>query len=91
MVANCLHPGVVASSFGDGNGVYGWFMRRFFAFSGISVDDGARTSIHLASAPEAGTVTGAYYRHSASVAPSAAALDDAAAERLWEWSERRTA
>ena len=87
--ANCLHPGFVASRFGDNTtglvrlGVN--LGKRLFA---ISPEDGARTSLHVATAPEAGTTSGRYYVKSAPAAPSKAAQDDSAAVRLWDISVR---
>ena len=86
--ANALHPGVVASEFSNGNGVYGWFMRRYMGARGISVQDGAKTSIHVAAAPELEGVSGRYFVERREAQPSAEARDPATAERLWDLSER---
>jgi NAD(P)-dependent dehydrogenase (short-subunit alcohol dehydrogenase family) len=87
--ANCLHPGFVASRFGDNNGALFrtgiGLAKRLFA---ISPERGAQTSIYLASAPEVATMSGLYFDKCAPVTPSAAAQDDAAAERLWQESAR---
>ena len=88
VTANCLHPGFVATRFGDESG--GWTSRliplaRSFA---IAPEQGADTIIHLASSPEVAGATGAYFVKREIVAPSAAARDAAAAGRLWEASER---
>ncbi|MGA8712756.1 MAG: SDR family oxidoreductase [Roseiarcus sp.] len=87
VTANCLHPGVVATRFGDASG--GWTSRfmplvRMFA---ISPEQGADTIIHLASSPEVQGVTGQYFVKRKIAQPSAAARDDAAAKQLWEASE----
>ena len=50
---------------------------------GIAVEDGAVTSVYLASAPDAAGVSGAYFEDGAAVTPLAAALDVTAQERLW--------
>jgi len=84
VTANCLHPGFVASRFGDDNG--GLFRigigiaKRLLA---ISPADGAATSIYLASAPEVEGRTGLYFDKSKPATPSAAARDDTAAQELW--------
>ena len=84
VTANCLHPGFVASRFGDDNG--GLFRigigiaKRLLA---ISPEDGAATSIYLASAPEVEGRTGLYFDKSKPATPSAAARDDTAAQELW--------
>ncbi len=86
--ANCLHPGLVATRFGDSSG--GWTSRlmplvRMFA---ISPDRGADTIVYLASSPKVDGVTGEYFVKRKITEPSAAARDDAAARRLWETSAK---
>jgi retinol dehydrogenase 12 len=54
----------------------------------ISPENGARTSVYLATAAEAGEVSGRYYIKEKPANPSRAAQDDAAASRLWEESAR---
>jgi len=89
VTANCLHPGFVASRFGDDNG--GLFRigigiaKRLLA---ISLEDGAATSIYLASAPEVEGRTGLYFDKCKPATPSAAAQDDTVAQELWLRSAR---
>jgi NAD(P)-dependent dehydrogenase (short-subunit alcohol dehydrogenase family) len=84
VTANCLHPGFCATSIG--NNTTGWFRRgvkltkRLFA---IPAEQGARTLIYAASAPELADVTGAYFINGRTAAPAQEAQDDEAAERLW--------
>lgn len=86
VTANCLHPGFVATGFGDNNrGLYGLGIRVAKLFA-LPLAEGARTSIHVASAPEFDTTTGAYVVRSRLAVPSAAARDDAVARRLWDES-----
>ncbi|HEX5419586.1 MAG TPA: SDR family oxidoreductase [Gammaproteobacteria bacterium] len=84
VTANCLHPGFVATRFGEGNGgvarVALQVAQRVFA---ISSEDGAKTMTHLASSPELTAVSGRYFYKCKEAAPSAEAQDDVAAERLW--------
>src|SRR4029077_11990324 len=83
VTANCLHPGVVATRFGDSSG--GWagrlfpVLRPFF----LSPEKGADTLIYLASSPEVANTTGGYFVKRKLTEQSAAARDDAAAKRLW--------
>ena len=87
VTANCLHPGFVATRFGDASG--GWtsrlmpFMRTF----AISPAEGADTIIHLASSQEVANVTGQYFVKRKVAEPSVAARDDKAAKKLWEATE----
>ena len=87
VTANCFHPGFVASRFGSASG--GWTSRlmplaRMLAITPVV---GADTLVYLASSPEVAKVTGAYFVKRKAVQPSAAALDDGAAQELWEASE----
>src|SRR5208283_1866326 len=87
VTSNCLHPGFVATRFGDQSGglISGivW-LAKFFA---ISPAKGAETIVYLASSPEVAETTGAYFYKCRPVTPSQAALDDRAAMLLWERSE----
>ena len=87
VTANCLHPGAVATRFGDSSG--GMVGRLFPALRPffLSPEKGADTIIHLASSPEVANTTGAYFFKRKITEPSSAAQDDAAAKRLWEASE----
>jgi NAD(P)-dependent dehydrogenase (short-subunit alcohol dehydrogenase family) len=91
VTANCLHPGAVATRFGESSGglagVLIGFLRRFF----ISPEAGADTIVYLASSPEVEKATGEYFVKRKVIAPSAAARDDAAAKRLWFESEKLAA
>jgi NAD(P)-dependent dehydrogenase (short-subunit alcohol dehydrogenase family) len=88
VTANCLHPGVVATRFGESSGGFAGllipFLRPFF----ISPDAGADTIIYLASSPDVVGMTGGYFVKRKLVEPSAAARDDTAAKRLWTESEK---
>jgi len=87
VIANSLHPGFVASRFGDNcEGVYRMGMgiaKRLFA---IRPESGAETIVYLASAREVEGESGGYFARSAPARPSSAAQDEAAARRLWELS-----
>jgi hypothetical protein len=48
---------------------------------------GAKTSVHVASAPQLATVSGRFFERSREVPLAAIAQDAAAARRLWEISE----
>jgi len=89
VTANSLHPGFVASRFGDENdGVFRWGLTIAKRFAAISTEAGAATPAYLASAPEVAATTGLYFDKCRAVAPSQAAQDDAAAVRLWYESAR---
>jgi len=87
VTANCLHPGVVRTSIGrEVTGVLRagvWLMLRFRA----GPEEGAETSVYLASSPEVAEVTGRYFVKCKQAEPSALARDTQAAARLWALSE----
>ncbi|MGQ0825024.1 MAG: SDR family oxidoreductase [Actinomycetota bacterium] len=93
ITANAVHPGFVASNFareGDGGwlGSIAMAIGRPFA---RSPQNGARTTVHVASAPALSSVTGQYFANERLAQPSRAAQDDTAARRLWEVSAALTA
>lgn len=88
VTVNALHPGFVASNFGRGNGgVIGLFMRRVVPWIARSSEEGATTSIYLASSPEVNGVSGAYFVDSKPARAASAAYDQSTAIRLWDISE----
>jgi NAD(P)-dependent dehydrogenase (short-subunit alcohol dehydrogenase family) len=88
VTANCLHPGFVATNFGQRDaGLFGWGLRLAMLFA-ARPEPGADTIVHLASSPAVGTVSGRYFYNSREIAPSPAAQDDAVAVQLWRESER---
>jgi NAD(P)-dependent dehydrogenase (short-subunit alcohol dehydrogenase family) len=93
ITANCVHPGFVGSNFGR-EGDLGWYGRVVMPIArpfAISNEQGAITSVYLASSPDVDSITGQYFVKCKVTGPTSAALDDAAAARLWEISEELTA
>jgi NAD(P)-dependent dehydrogenase (short-subunit alcohol dehydrogenase family) len=86
VTANCLHPGFVATRFGDDSSGFVSLGLRFAKWFAISPQQGAQTIIYLASAPEAAGFSGEYFYECRPQSPSDAALDDAAAALLWSKS-----
>lgn len=90
VTANCLHPGTVATGYGrDGDtaGVFAFGLKVIKPFV-LTPEQGARTSVYLASSPEVADVSGRYFVKCRPRTPSKAARDDEAAARLWEASEK---
>jgi len=86
VTANVLHPGFVATNFGqNGKGLWTQFV-KLSQRGALTPEQGAQTSIYLASSPEVAGVSGAYFYNKKIVQPSKAALDDDLARRLWEVS-----
>lgn len=65
-------------------------MRRWAGLFGVSVEEGAKTSIYLATSPEVEGVTGEHFAQRKAIASSQASRDEAAAIRLWKLSEELT-
>ncbi len=86
VTANCVHPGLVGSGFGNVGGLFGlgWRLAKPFL---LSPEQGARTSLYAATAPELAGVSGQYFARSRPATPRPQARDEAAAERLWRESE----
>lgn len=92
VIANSVHPGFVGSNFAR-EGDLGWWgnigmpLARPFA---ISNEKGARTSVYVATSPEVEGLSGHYFAKCRITMPTGNALDDAAAERLWNVSAQLT-
>ena len=83
VAANCLHPGFVASRFGDGSGGLLSRVVRVAKVFAISPEKGAQTIVYLASAPDVGAISGEYFYKCRPATPTAGGRDDAAAKHLW--------
>ena len=91
VTANTLHPGFVASEFGNNNGgIFGMGLGIAKRFGAIAPAEGAKTPVYLASAPELAELSGLYFDKCAIREPSAAAQDDQSAEALWRETARLT-
>lgn len=88
IVVHSLHPGNVASGFGGHGDLHGFYAGLFRAgrFVLITPEQGSRTSVHLASSPDALRSTGEYWVRSRRSRPSGAARDAQAAAALWRTS-----
>ena len=92
VTANCLHPGFVATGFGDNNsGIWRIGVAIGKRLAATSVARGAETPVYLAASPEVADLSGQYFDKSGAREPDAAALNDATAARLWAESERLAA
>jgi NAD(P)-dependent dehydrogenase (short-subunit alcohol dehydrogenase family) len=83
VTANSLHPGFVATRFGDESGgvlSLGVRMAKTFA---ISPEKGAETIIYLASSDEVAKISSSYFYKCRVATPTSEAQDDDAAKRLW--------
>jgi NAD(P)-dependent dehydrogenase (short-subunit alcohol dehydrogenase family) len=90
VTVNALHPGAVATRLGRGQGAFSELASRLLGLFMKSPEQGAETSIHLASAPALEGVTGRYFADQKEKEPMPHARDEAAAKRLWQISEELT-
>ena len=89
VTANSLHPGFVATRFGDASGgFFAYVVRAAKLVSAISLEKGAETLVYLASSPDVATISGGYFFQNPLPHPTRHAQDDPAARRLWDLSDR---
>jgi NAD(P)-dependent dehydrogenase (short-subunit alcohol dehydrogenase family) len=88
--ANCLHPGTVRTGWGRGaTGMFRFGMKLFTPFM-VSPEEGAKTSIYLASSPEVEGIAGKYYIKCKPATSAPASYNEDGARRLWDISEKLT-
>lgn len=90
VTANCLHPGLIATGIGQTNALtrLAWKLTVVLR-GGISVEEGAKTSLYLATSPEVAGLSGGYYVKCrlAELQTRPEAVSDVVGERLWKMSE----
>jgi NAD(P)-dependent dehydrogenase (short-subunit alcohol dehydrogenase family) len=87
ITANSLHPGFVATRFGDqSGGVLSALVRVAKPIGAISPEEGATTIVYLASSPEVARTSCEYFYKCAPASPSAEARNDQDARKLWDVS-----
>lgn len=77
VTVNTLHPGVIDTN----------LLRRSYKMQGASVEEGAETSVYLASEPEVESVTGKYFSHKQEKEMSDLAKDPQNWKKFWDISE----
>jgi NAD(P)-dependent dehydrogenase (short-subunit alcohol dehydrogenase family) len=87
VTSNAVHPGVVNTNLGRDQSKFSqWFARKFFK----SPEEGAKTSIYLASSPEVEGVTGKYFINNNPAKSSDESYNIENAKRLWDISKKLT-
>lgn len=89
VTVNTLHPGFVKTGFGLGSqslttSIFG-LLQKYFA---LTPEQGAQTSIYLATSQDIAEVTGRYFVNKLPVASSRASYDYTARGKLWQLSEQ---
>jgi NAD(P)-dependent dehydrogenase (short-subunit alcohol dehydrogenase family) len=91
VTANSLHPGVIASNFARNNNGFANLLAKLAAPFLMTAEDGAKTTLFLATDRAVATTTGTYFVKCAPKTPSREARDPAVATRLWDVSEELVA
>ncbi len=90
VTVNSLHPGLVKTDIG--NKKTNWYSTLawtlYSRIGGLSIEDGAATSIYLASSKDVAGITGKYFAKCKATTPSALAQDVALQKELWRISEQ---
>jgi NAD(P)-dependent dehydrogenase (short-subunit alcohol dehydrogenase family) len=86
VTANALHPGFVDTGFGKNNGGLVSLAMNLLKPMQRKVDEGALTSIYLASSPEVEGVSGKYFTDCKAVPSAPVSYQKATAEKLWQVS-----
>jgi len=76
IAVNALHPGVITTK----------LLEKGFNMQGASLEEGARTSVYLASSPEVDGVTGKYFIESEETNSASFTYDTELQEKLWDVS-----
>jgi hypothetical protein len=90
VVANVVHPGVVATGLIRTGGIIG-VIWRCMVLMAVSEEQGADTPLCAALSPEYGSVSGTYLKKFRAARPNPLALDAVLIERVWTATERLSA
>ena len=90
VTVNALHPGLVGTNILKNNGLIGRVMNSVLRVRGISVEEGASTSVYAATSSEMEGVSGKYLEKSRIIRSSKLSYDQDQAAALWELSARLT-
>lgn len=87
VTVNALHPGIIASNFDQGLSSFMRLSWKLFAPFLSSVEQGAQTTLYLATSPEVEGISGKYFSNRKEVKSSSTSYDQALRQRLWQVSE----
>jgi NAD(P)-dependent dehydrogenase (short-subunit alcohol dehydrogenase family) len=90
VVANLVHPGLVATGLVRSGGMIGLVWRCLAPFA-LSEEQGADTALYAALAPEMAAANGLYLKNRRAAPPNRRALDPALVEHVWAATERLAA
>jgi NAD(P)-dependent dehydrogenase (short-subunit alcohol dehydrogenase family) len=87
VVANVVHPGLVATGLVRTGGVIG-LVWRALALAALTEEQGAATPLHAALAPDLASVSGLYLKDRRVAPPNPRALNPDLLDRVWQATER---
>jgi NAD(P)-dependent dehydrogenase (short-subunit alcohol dehydrogenase family) len=90
VTANTLHPGFVKTNIVNKEGFFGAVFRLGANLAAITPEEGAKTTIYLASSPEVEGKSGGYYVQEKLSVSSPQSRNLGTAARLWTLSEQMT-
>lgn len=90
VTVNALHPGFVATDMGKNNGLLARLIVPLIHFRSLTPEQGAQTSLYLASSPEVKGISGDYFVKCKIGHVDPIARDPEAARRLWRTSAELT-
>lgn len=90
VTANCLHPGFVSTNIGQSDilPIARIAAKFILSFLGVSPEEGAETSIYLASSPDVEGLTGKYFVKSTPRRTAPISYDQLLQRQLWEESAK---
>jgi NAD(P)-dependent dehydrogenase (short-subunit alcohol dehydrogenase family) len=90
VTVNALHPGFVATEIFAKSGGISRLIAPLIKRLAASPEEGAETSVYLASSPEVAGVSGEYFIKKQAVSPPPVAYDAEVSQRLWTISAELT-
>jgi NAD(P)-dependent dehydrogenase (short-subunit alcohol dehydrogenase family) len=90
ITVNALHPGAVASKLYRNFGILEPVINFWIKLTGKTSEEGAETSIFIASSDEVSNITGKYFADEERTRSSEASYDKESWDRLWKLSEEMT-
>jgi len=83
VTVNALHPGFVRTDIAKDNGFLVRLFHRLITYRALTVEEGAETSIFLASSAQVEGVSGKYFMKKQAVDSDPESYDEGAQEKLW--------
>jgi NAD(P)-dependent dehydrogenase (short-subunit alcohol dehydrogenase family) len=91
VTANCLHPGLVTTNLGGSDQSLGWkIIFGLLRPLSLNAQQGARTTLYVASDSELAGVSGKYFAKSKIAPSSPQSRDPKLIAEVWRWTEKMT-